>query len=369
MDVVPLKKSPLHVQVEEFIRDRIVAGIFAPGTQLPSTNALARLTGTSICTVHSALARLGREGLLDRRPNKPTFVRGKKPALTCAGVYFNRPLARKDMAFYQTLSGELQQRLEERGVKCQLWSDDRSEEAQTEPFAALRKSIERREIQALFALLICERDMEWIGKLPIPSAILTSDSSVKNGVNSDHVEMLRLGLRDFASKGCRTVGLINNMVVSDAGDHGDGSEFYRSFMELAAEAGLATRNEWIRFPVKISSHLSHYGYEQFQRLWDLDRRPDGLLVHPDNAVAGVITAILERRVSVPRDLKVVFHANDLLPYPCPVPASFLVSKVGRYADALIAQIDDQLAGKPVEARHVPLSIENNPDFFHYADIT
>lgn len=363
MDVTPIRRRPLHEQVGDFIRERILSGEFAPGSQLPSTSALARITGTSVCTVHAATARLEREGLLDRQPNKATFVRGDKPALTCVGIYFNRPLARPDTAFYQALSGELQRKLRERGVACQMWSDDRPEELQNEPLVAARRAVERREIQALIAPLICERDLDWLQQIAVPVSMLTSDLSIKNGVHSDLREMLRLGLEDLAARGCRTVGLINNMFVPEKNGEYLESEFYSSLVDLIGEAGLETRNEWIRVPTRQVAHLAPYGYEQFNRLWDLKRRPEGLLVHPDNAVSGVVTAILERRVRVPRDLKLALHANDLLPYPCPVPASFLVSRVGGFADALLRIIDLQLAEQPPQPINLPVSIVRNSSPF------
>ena len=76
----------------------------------------------------------------------------------------------------------------------------------------------------------------------------------------------------------------------------------------------------------------------------------------------MVTAVLERRLNVPQDLKFVFHANDLLPYICPFPATFLTTEVGRVADVLIEMVRVQLAGGEPHPVNVPFSVvrDGNP---------
>ena len=139
-------------------------------------------------------------------------------------------------------------------------------------------------------------------------------------------------------------------------------EFHRTVRECAGELGLEIRDEWVRSPKKYDPHFAQFGHQQFHELWNLPQRPDGVFVFPDLMVSGVITAILERRLDVPHDLKVIFHANDLLPYVCPFPATFLLAEVGRYASALIDLIRCQLEGGEPRTISVPFSVvsDGNP---------
>lgn len=362
------KPLPLNRQVEDYVRNRIVSGEFAPGSRLPSTQALADLTGTSLFTVQTALTRLAGEGLLDRRAKRATYVKGDKPALTCAGLYYNRPFARDDAAFYQVLGKEISRKLNEEGVEVRIWSDERNEQELTGPLPALKQAMDKREIQALIAPLVCKNDLDWLLTAPIPTAINTNNPSVKQGVDASSLKMLRQGMEELKNQGCRTVGLINNLMMRADPEHQWEVEYYQYLVEVTKELGLEIRNEWIRFPAQYTSHLASFGHQQFHALWDLKQRPDGLMVHSDATATGVVSAILERQVRVPDELKLVLHANDLLPYPCPLPVSFLMMDVGRYADALIKIIRRQLAGEAVSPIQISVSVVRGDNAFRLVDI-
>ncbi len=340
-----IKPDPLHEQVERYVRSRIVSGVFAPGTRLPSTAALAKETGTSVVTVHRALARLARENILDRKPRHSTYVKGAAPALTCAGMYFDTPFYNPELGFFRALRLELTRGLLAQGVKNVVWSDDRPDGDRKELLQSLTRAIEKREIQALIAPMVSEADTAWLSTLPIPTAILACRCPLKTAFFTDLAQLARTGLGELQRQGCRSVGVISNLRLSPASSDSVALDFHRSVVESAGELGLETRNDWMRFPAVAPTSLSHYGYEQFHSLWNLDHHPDGLLVYPDTAASGVITAILERRLDVPRELKLVLHANDILPHPCPLPASILVTKVAEHSNELIRIINDQFAGR------------------------
>ena len=71
---------------------------------------------------------------------------------------------------------------------------------------------------------------------------------------------------------------------------------------------------------------------------------DGLVVFPDTSVPGVIISVLEQRVSVPADLKLVAHKHDELDFLCPFPISYLCSSTKKIAQSLFAQIERQFQG-------------------------
>lgn len=70
--------SPLHVQVSEIIRDRIVTGLWPPNYQLHAEPRLADELGVSRGTVRRATKTLIDEGLLVQVHGKGTFVRPRK---------------------------------------------------------------------------------------------------------------------------------------------------------------------------------------------------------------------------------------------------------------------------------------------------
>jgi GntR family transcriptional regulator len=69
---------PLYYQLQELIRSRIESGEWPPGQQVPPEAELCREFSVSRGTVRQALAELVREGLLNRRRGKGSFVASPK---------------------------------------------------------------------------------------------------------------------------------------------------------------------------------------------------------------------------------------------------------------------------------------------------
>ena len=67
----------------------------------------------------------------------------------------------------------------------------------------------------------------------------------------------------------------------------------------------------------------------------------------------MISAVLERQVRVPAELKLVMHKNESVALLCPVPATWLVSSERAIAKALLAQVQRQLRGERCEPIAIP----------------
>src|SRR5260370_11451362 len=70
---------PAYVQVADQLRAAIRGGQFAPGSQLPSYEALMRKYDVSITVVRSAVRELKAEGLVYTHQGKGGFVRDPLP--------------------------------------------------------------------------------------------------------------------------------------------------------------------------------------------------------------------------------------------------------------------------------------------------
>lgn len=66
--------GPLYQQIGRAVRRKIVDGLWAPGTKVPSEHALMQQFGASRMTVHRALAELAADGLIERRRRLGTIV-------------------------------------------------------------------------------------------------------------------------------------------------------------------------------------------------------------------------------------------------------------------------------------------------------
>jgi GntR family transcriptional regulator len=70
-------EPPKYVQVITALQERIDAGVYPPGSKLPSENELADEFGHSRPTVVRALDILKRDGWVDKQQGRGTFVRGR----------------------------------------------------------------------------------------------------------------------------------------------------------------------------------------------------------------------------------------------------------------------------------------------------
>lgn len=66
---------PLHLQVENIIREKIITNEWVVGSQIPTEPQLIELFGVSRATLRQSIASLANEGLLERRQGKGTYVR------------------------------------------------------------------------------------------------------------------------------------------------------------------------------------------------------------------------------------------------------------------------------------------------------
>jgi hypothetical protein len=68
--------------------------------------------------------------------------------------------------------------------------------------------------------------------------------------------------------------------------------------------------------------------------------------------------MLQSRVSVPGELKLVLHRNKGIPLLCPLPATWVEIDPGQAASALVRQIECQLAGEPAEPIFISPTLES-----------
>jgi len=70
--------TPVWVQIEEQLADRIESGALEPGERLPPERELADALGVSRMTIRQALASLAARGLVERGVGRGTFVRAER---------------------------------------------------------------------------------------------------------------------------------------------------------------------------------------------------------------------------------------------------------------------------------------------------
>lgn len=72
--VVPMSSVPMHTQIREIIRRRVLDGTYAPHSQMPSESQMMEAFCVSRITIRQALGDLQKEGLIFKVPSKGSFV-------------------------------------------------------------------------------------------------------------------------------------------------------------------------------------------------------------------------------------------------------------------------------------------------------
>jgi DNA-binding LacI/PurR family transcriptional regulator len=336
-------------QIAEAMRERILRGEYKPGTLLPTMHELAEQYDTSFFTVQTALKPLEEEGLIEKKKRVGTIVKHHAAALTTAAIYCSGTgLDPHHDAFRAELCRQLALQLTGQDVHPETFIDPRPQDQQHEPLPSLLRAIERTEVQALLVAGCDQVSLPWLRQLPTTAAF-NSSGSMPNRVSCDFVHMLRLSLGRLRERGCRTVGLICSCQNSPHLPLEDyGRQFYRDFIEVLGDVGMRTRNAWMAVPDTWHAQIEEYGYAQFKAICGQSERPDGILVYPDVAARGVMTAALELGVRVPEDIKMVFHHNGGVDWFCPLSVDWVESDVAAWAEALIEQVRRQKAGEEIE---------------------
>jgi DNA-binding transcriptional regulator YhcF (GntR family) len=373
LNTVKIERAmPVVDQISHQVRTLLKDESFPSGSKLPSTAEMARMWESDAKTVHRAMTCLVKEGLLYRKPGSGTFVRERSEAMTQVGIYYqNSALGSRGSLYIQALQAAIAAELQEKGIEMSILSDPRSGKQAGEPWELLTTAARRREFQGLIVPVVDAEHLPWLLKMPVPT-IFQYAGDIPNKVEYDFKQFAELSLGLLAEKGCRSVGLICPFTISEGNrtyspylNPDISGVVFEAFVETARVLGLEIRSEGMRtermrIPRREGESYDHcqerLGYEQFNALWRLDQKPEGLIVYPDTFVRSVLFGIAEKGVRVPDDLKLVLHRNDGIELFCPLPADFVVSDEREIAKALVRQLERQFHGESIAPQSVPFHL-------------
>lgn len=352
-------RKPAYRRIAEDLREEIMDGRRVAGTQLPSTNELAALWKSSPYTVHIALTTLVKEGWLERLNGAGTYVVDPGKRFIRAGIYHAVDICSNELpAFVRNVHASLLEQFKQLGKETQIFIDTRPIEQQVQLLPTLAKALQERSIQCLVAPSLSPFCIPALSALKIPTSFLGSSKNERR-IDSDLEDFFEKSLRHLTAQGCRSVGLIST--INPATDRTP-IGFYQHFEMAIRKAGFVTRPDWIRSPFRdlLNFECAHHGYAEFFRLWQLDEKPDALIVYPDSLVCGVVAAILELGVQVvPPRMKFVFHRNAHIAQLCPFSVTWAVSNEDAWAGWLIRIVEMQFNGEKISPVLIPFSLEEN----------
>lgn len=338
----------IHRRVANHVRRLIAEGRIKVGDKLPPGQTMAEWMGVDASAVQVALSTLAREGVLTRTPRRGTVVAGAKPILRTVSLFDKAELP--NGVFTSYLRETMLSIYHDRNVEVRVWRDNRSAAEQAEPWDQLLTANRRGEFQAVAVCSAAWPQIRWLSRTGIPY-VVASPIHVPNRVFQDLTQGMRLAVRALAEQGCRSLGAIMPLATTGRIEGESVPEYpavYEAVLDAARHHGMSFRDEWIRSSgtnahVTESFGQERFGYSEFRTLWKSRERPDGLIAFPETTARGVLTAVLELGVKIPRELHLVLHRSLEIPMLCPVQATFVVSGIRQLADAMVQTLDQRLA--------------------------
>jgi DNA-binding transcriptional regulator YhcF (GntR family)/DNA-binding LacI/PurR family transcriptional regulator len=327
--------------VTDALRQRVVAGAYAPGARVPAFEALMREFGASRMTVLRGVDQLRREGFLNTRRRSGIFV--APPHLhECAMLFGKQDGRQPDDRYHRVLSAVIQNA----GALPGHWRVSAQHNADPDPDSLGYRALIRRVQHGGYAGLIFPHSAHlWNGTplvdLPEIAKVATTDAyGPQPGISMVRIDksaFLDRALERAAASGRRRVAvLLPPRILSVKPPEQE----HALVMERIFSRGLATEPFWV---VQISQRQD----TALRRLAHLllaapaERRPDAIIVLDDHMTESVTLGVRDSGAVLPRNLLLITYCN----FPDRPPAHVPVIRLGFDSRELfrlmIAAIDTQ----------------------------
>ena len=309
-------------RVQQFVRDHIRSQTLAAGAAIPSNRELMRRLGVSQTTVTSALRSLVARGELVRQPGRTlTVAASSQQTKGTVAVVVPATI----LNYYLQMIDGLEEVLTAQGYQLAVVSQRRFFPADSrEVFARLA----RQNLRAVVLTVMEDVDALQAFKRECPDTeILLLDCSADGPFHeapTDNFEGGRLVGRHLLTEGCRRAVFAGSM---DGPAYTCG-ERLRGLQAAWREAGLPEdsitliRDTWSREQAYrcMADYLTARGLCF-----------DAVFAYMDLAAAGVCECLLDRKIAVPEQVKVVGFSNLVETADCPIPLTTVDQQIGGLA--------------------------------------
>lgn len=329
---------------ERRLRGMIVRGRFKPGERIPPLLELASRLRVSAGTAQAVLASMARDGFLETRGARGTFVVDHPPHLCRYGVvspYDGPSPWGPHSRFFRVLeaaAADLQGRDAWRSMVFYRGIDHHVD---VEDYHAAVAAIRG---QRLAGLIFLNSPHELAG-LPLLEEPGLPRVAVMAGRSFDHVPAVYVDLLAWLDRALERLaarGLRRPALVGLPG----GNFFNAVFAQRAAHHGMTHRPYWMQ-------NVAYASPDEVSRCVQLlfhpgqDLRPDCLLITDDHLADGATRGLLAAGLASPAELEVISLANFPSPPAVHRPVTFLGFDAAQIIARCVESIDLQRRGEAV----------------------
>lgn len=336
-----LKSNKQFMDLAARMRRRIVAGQWAPGTQLPTWDQITEEFSVARPTLMRAMDRLRRDGFIYSRSTRGTYVTERPPHLSRFGLVFTSHPGgvgeRSWNRFWDTLANIAPQAARAAGVQLPVFLDLLDQDG--EGVARLREQLAAERLGGLILVgTPALMRLPLLARASVPKVAIYDQATdpPMPRVYVDHRSFIEQSLDRLAAQGRRRIAVVSNQFDGWAG-----------FEAAIAARSLDCKPFWrlAASPGAVANVI--------RLLFDPDNAvaPDGLILADDNIVEHALRGLIEAGVAVPARVAVVTHCN----WPAPVPSTLQVQRLGYDVAELLRACLDCLRRGPTDGQdHVTL---------------
>ncbi|MDD3154265.1 MAG: GntR family transcriptional regulator [Victivallaceae bacterium] len=317
---------PLQQQIADHLARRIISGELADGERLPPTLELAKIYRVTPVTIHKSLQSLVQRQLIERVPRRGTFVRSRERVNVIALAFGSNPFSDQSM-FYLRLMGEFQQQAEKRNSNLKIYFDF---ENSNRAIFDLEQDLARGEVKAIIASRRSLRLTEFLNERL--QNVLWCDPFLL-----DFQETVRKGVAYLAQQGYRKI-----LVVSMYPEELVYEEHKKNFQAEVRGAALGVANTSAEVSVVRWGDSEIDGYERGKEFCRSPNRPDAILVNHDVICRGLLLALVEHGIKIPRDIGVISYINKGCEFISPVKLTALLQDPERIACRCLDTLEEAI---------------------------
>lgn len=318
---------PLQIQIADHLARRIISGELPDGARLPSTLELAEIYHVTPVTIHKSLQHLVQRQLIERMPRRGTFVRSRERVNVIGLAFGKNPFLHQSLLYSQLLD-QFQQQTPERDLNLKVYFDFQSG---SRALFDLEQDLARGEIKAVIASNRSPRLTRFLDDHP--------ELTWLEPVGLDQRGTVKKGVQYLIERGYRKILVVS--MLPKVLEYVDFRAFFHDEQQGAAEAaaGSGADVEVVRW-----GQTDTDGYEMGKALFaDRTRRPDAVLVNHDVVCRGLLLALMELGLKIPRDIALLSHMNHGCEFASPVPLSILEVDPARMVSLCLDTLTKALA--------------------------
>jgi len=343
-------KEAKYARVKRAVMKRIALGGFSPAGLLPSDRELMRELGVCQQTIIRALRDLSAEGIVRREHGKGTFVNLQKTRSEVGILTYLDQTTPIHSVYSQNWLCSVVNHLCEAGYEPQLYStygtdvigDIHAHGQQVFDHCARGRLCCLVTASSYIAGDVEQAVTKW-GVHVIGSHTEEMADLGTYNVGGDFEAVTAEGVRHLLKRGFRKIAIITGKQI-----YASSSNRVEAYMRVLEENRLSIRPGWIHVDLPPSPQA---GYEQFQRLWTMDERPEAVMILDDFMALGATRAIAELGVATPRDLTVLIMMNQGSGLVFPVPVVTMEVACAPVGAAVAEMVGQLLRGEAVAQPH------------------